>query len=264
MSEKITEFKFTKKELEIIEKLAGINEKVFISPDMIKVIDGTLTGAPDESANNRFGNNGNRSAMYKFETPFFFHDDIGVANLPKLISIIKSFGDNYQIEVYDRMLNITDGATSFNFTLTPRDACIIPTADVETIVEKANSIQNKIEFKLDWTILQRIFKMQGIVGTDNIFFYVDQNGDLNIKISEFFESNGLDTANTKIEKDQLFTNKLPGLNPSVDRKLQGNKFDLLTSKIIVADDYQVVMAQKIMMLTGLKEKTTYIIKASVD
>jgi hypothetical protein len=260
MSEKITEFKFTKKEIQILEKFSKINDKVFISPDKIQIIDGTLKGTPDQAANNRF-QGGNRSAIYRFETPFFFSDDLGIANLPLLTSTIKSIGDNHTIEVYDRSLIIKDDMASVRFWLTGEEQAIIPRANVEEVVKRSENVKNKVEFKLDWPVMQKIFGMQNIIGSSNTHFFFDDDGDLNIKIAENFEENGSNTATIKIHKDQIIADTLNAIHPN-ETGLRYNKFEQFKSDIFVEDNYHFILVERAMMLTGDNEDTNYIIKAN--
>jgi len=261
MSKCISEFKFSKTELAILDKFSKINDKLFISPDKIQVIDGVLKGTSDGAANNRF-NGGNRSAIYKFENPHNFIDELGIANLPTLISTVKSFGDDHMIEVYDRYLMVSDKMSKLKFYLTPPEANVIPTTDVETMVNRAGQAPKKVEFKLEWNQLNRIFEMQKITGSFNIHFFIDQDGEFNVKIGESFEENGNNIALMKIDKENIIEENLEAIR-FIDGKQNYNKFELLRNDFVVMDNYHFILVEKGLMMTAESLDINYVVKASV-
>lgn len=259
---KITEFRFSDKELDILRGLSAINDAVFISPDLVQIVEGTLKGTSDGAANNRCSN-GSASAMYEFDTPFFFIDDLGIGNLPLLISTINTFKKDHVIEVYPRYLMVRDDVSSVRFWLTPAEANIIPTTDMSKIIPRIENSATKIEFKLDWAIFERIFRMQKIIGTKTVFFY-KQNGELTIKVATQFTEDGSNTATIKVPADNIVNDQLEYLNGTNDSD-EPNYVEFSISeldKILVQDDYMMHLVQKGLGIFGCSNKTHYVFKAN--
>lgn len=252
---KITTTKLTKEDLLVLDKFSKINDKLFISCDKIQVIDGQLN--PDGTSNNRF-NGGNRVGHYRIMNPDInIVDDLGICSLPTFISLIKSLGDNHQIDVYEKYLIIRDGIINFKFWLTPKDKNIIPTVDSESVVNRAkNSTKPKIVFDISSEQLQKVFDVQRIIGTFTTFFSFDDSGNLNIKVSESFSENGSNIAIIKIDKESFVSNDLELVDGY-------NRFDYIRSDFIINDNYRIVLSQNGILLSGENNRTDYIVKATV-
>lgn len=255
MSGKITEIKFSKEDLAVFDKLSKINDKLFISADKIQVIDGQLKS--DGSANNRFSG-GNKTAMYRFPTPFSFIDDLGICDFPKFINIIKNLKDDAVIEVYEKYLKIKDSVVSCIFHLTPPDKNIIPMVKAEELIEKAKATtKGRVVFNMTNEQLQKLFDMQRLIGTFTTHFYFDEVEDLNIKISESFQDNGSNTATIKISKEQIEIDTLDDIKGG-----KYNKFDFFRTDFVVNDNYKFLLTKTAMLVCGENCRTDYVVKAT--
>jgi hypothetical protein len=251
---KITDIKFSKEDLIVLDKLSRINDKVFISSDKLRIIDGQLK--PDGSSNNRF-NGGNRTAEYTFSSPFSFIDDLGICKLPSLISSIKSLKEDYVIEVYDKYLNIKDSDVCYKFWLTPEENNMIPKVS-DTIMDRAkNSTKPKIQFNMPASQLQILFDVQKNIGTFTTFFFMDSDGNLQIKVSESFEENGSNTATIKITKEQIESDNLEEIKNG-----KHVRFDYIRNDYIMNDDYKFFLNDKAIFAIGESCRTNYIIKST--
>lgn len=259
---KITEFRFSDKDLDILRGLSAINDKVYISPDMVQTVEGTLVGTSDGAANNRC-NNGSASAVYKFETPFFFVDDLGIGNLPLLISTITTFKKDHIIEVYPKNLVIRDEVSSVRFWLTPPEANQIPRVDMERIVARVKSGTTKVHFKLDWNLLDRVFRMQKIIGSKTIFIYKNED-DLVIKVASQFAEDGNNTATIRVPADNIISDTLDYLNGTNEdgtpKYVEFRINDL--DKILVPDDYEIILVERGICYVGTENSTYYMFKAN--
>jgi hypothetical protein len=297
MSEKKTTIRFSKEDLYVLDKLSKINDKCYISPDKIQIIDGTLKDGGD--SDNRF-RGGTRTAVYKLSSKFVgMVDDLGITNLPSFINLVKSFDDNidkskaeinklekmkerldterdtdeiekiqqkinklqysYVIDVYDKYIVIRDDLVNFKFWLTPSESKIIPIVDAENMIDKAEKTKKEnIRFTIGSQQLQKIFDMQRIVGTFNIFFAIVDD-EVVIKVANDFSENGNNSATVKIPSSQI-------IQDSCTEALKNgkfNKFEYIRNDYIVPDSYDILLTENAMLLKGKNSRTSYIVKASV-
>jgi len=242
-STSIISFSLKKEELDKISKFSSINPKMYLYPDRIQVINGTMNAGKNV--------NKTKSAVFMLDTPYKFEDKLGFLDVNNLMSVVKLFSDHV-IEVYEKYVIVRnlEGSVKIKMWLVPESMELIPIGDVESGYQKGTAIDNATVFVLSWEQLKKITEIKTTINKGFVFL-TGTKGSINIKIDDEFEESSNDHANMvitdNIEKEKLSTFKDGGHVKWV--------FDLTP---MVEDNYRVTILEKAIIMFGLNSKVKYI------
>lgn len=243
---KTMSFSLKKEEIEKIAKFSSINPKMFLYPDRIQVINGTMNAGKNV--------NKTRSAVYMLDTPYKFEGKIGFLDINNLISVTRLFSDHI-IEVNEKFVIVKnlEGTTKIKLWLVPDDMEIIPVGDVESGYQKAIGIDNSTVFVMSWDQLKKITEIKTTLGRD--FVFISKNKDnILFKIDNEYEESSTDSGSFEI-KDNIEKQNLTTLNNGEHIKWS---FDLTP---LVEDNYRITLLEKAIIMFGLNTKVKYIFAA---
>lgn len=237
-------FSLKKDEIDKISKFASINPKMYLYPDRIQVINGTMDGGKNRDKT--------KSAVYMLENPYNFEEKIGFIEINNLLSTVKLFKEHV-IDVYEKYVIVRnlENTVKIKLWLTPETLELIPVGDVESGYQKATQIENSTHFIMGWDLIKRINDIKTSLNKDFCFVNI-QNGKINIKIDNEFEENSNDVANITIDEDSIEKDSLKSLKDGDYIKW---KFDMTS---FVEDNYRVIMLERALVLCGLNSKVKYI------
>jgi hypothetical protein len=243
-------YKPTKQEIDVLTKFAKINDCMYIEPDKICSILGTM------DKNTGTLKSLDRIAAFELTTAHNFESKIGMYSINEFLGIIKTM-DSYEIRIYETYLLIIDLDKKIKiqmFTI-PEDAKLVPYTDVIGKFDRGYAKTDIIRFSMSWDMLKEVSKYQKILKSNGIWFY-KKGDDLAIRISNEFTSTHSNMAEIEITDNKsdivgdFFKN---GGHTKMN-------FDL---DILIEDTYEFTIMDKIVLMKGLEKNAKYLFTAQI-
>lgn len=146
-----TKFQYTAEELKVLGNFSTINENMIVLPDKFAVINGAKKSVV---------------GYYKFDKKYEY-EPYGIFNLPEFLTLVKINGDEYELAVYDKYVEVfypsSNSGTKYN--LTPHE--LLP--QVGEISEKFNKLNIELDFDLPAENIATLKKVANILGLERIY-----------------------------------------------------------------------------------------------
>jgi hypothetical protein len=241
-------------EIETLKKFSKINDKLYIEPDRITVINGGRIGAVDVPTS--------KLAGVELKNKHSFERKIGINSVTEFLKIIDMMSDNVEIQLFDKYIRVVDVNKKIKVEMNLTDSFknIIPEIDILTKLQNSLKKEPCTRFVLDWNTIESIFKAQVAIYSASkksyLFFHSEDDKTINLKIGSTF-SKSIETSASFEFKTNIKSNDLEVLRDGYVR------IDM-SKDILVKDTYEITILDKAVVFKSMTDNIIYLILSSME